>query len=185
MVLHPTGGPAARRIAGLPNAISILRLAVAVYFPAAPPEWRLPLVVVGAGTDWLDGTLARRLGLKSVGGALLDAIADKAFTLSVLLTMTAVGELRWWMVVCVLLRDLAVALVAAYALVRRDLGAFRRMVPAPAGKVTTAALFAWFVTLLVPGLASLHPPLFLLASACSAWAAVEYLRRFAAALRAE
>ena len=85
--------PAPTWIAAVPNALSIGRLLLAVVFPfVAPVTARLVLVIAGAASDGLDGYVARRWRVTSVAGGLLDGIADKAFTLSVLLTLAARGE---------------------------------------------------------------------------------------------
>src|SRR5688572_5089393 len=75
---------AAAAVKAIPNVLSSMRLALAVAFPLLPIEWRLPAMIVGGLSDWIDGLIARRYKAATSTGALLDAIADKAFTLSVL-----------------------------------------------------------------------------------------------------
>jgi cardiolipin synthase len=174
--------PAPRLVRVLPNLLSTLRLGLTLLFPLLP-AWRLPIVLAGGLSDWLDGQIARTFGVKSVSGALLDAVADKAFALCVLVTLTVTGQIHWWQVVLVLLRDAVVAAVAAYSALERNWRAFQRMMPALPGKLTTLVLFGWFVALLAPRLERLALPLFVLAGLCSAWTAAEYGRRFARALR--
>ena len=62
----------------VPNVLSGLRLVLAAGFWALPPSWRLAAVIAGGLSDWLDGFIARRFGVTSVAGGLLDGIADKA-----------------------------------------------------------------------------------------------------------
>jgi len=49
------------------------------------------LLVIAAGTDWLDGFLARRLGQSSPGGALLDMFADQMFFMPSLILAISAG----------------------------------------------------------------------------------------------
>jgi CDP-diacylglycerol--glycerol-3-phosphate 3-phosphatidyltransferase len=68
----------------LPNLLTLLRIALIPVFVVLfylPVAWSNEAVTVvfafAAGTDWLDGYLARRMGLTSAFGAFLDPVADK------------------------------------------------------------------------------------------------------------
>jgi len=167
----------------LPNVLSTLRLALAVVFPILPSEGRLPAVLVGGATDWLDGLIARRFGVQSTFGGLLDAVADKAFVLSVLLTLAAADILAWWQVPLLVVRDAAVLFTALFFAARREWAAFGGMPARWPGKVTTILTFAFFVALLIPALAGVRMPLFVATAGASVIAGVDYLIRFARVLR--
>ena len=141
--------PASRLITTLPNALSMLRIVLAVAFPVLPEDWRLGVVAAGALSDWLDGLIARRYGACSVTGGLIDAIADKVFVLSVLLTLTFDGPLEPWQTGLVLTRDLMVAGRAVHVVVRREWSAFRRMPARMLGKAATVAQFALLAAILL------------------------------------
>ena len=177
-----------RLVAVLPNALSGLRIAMAVCFPLLPPVeagWRLGVVAAGGLSDWLDGVIARRYGVTSTGGGIIDAIADKLFVLSVLLTLTLGEALELWQAVLVLSRDLAVAAVVVHVVFRRDWSAFRRMPARPLGRGTTVAQFALLIALLLPWPAGggLVAVTLTVAVFLSILAAADYLLRFAQALR--
>ena len=84
------------------------------------------------------------------------------------------GVAPWWAVLAVLARDLAVAAMAAYEALRGQWEAFRHMKARHAGKLTTALVFPWLVSLLVPGLEGWHRPLWVLAAGASLVAAADY-----------
>lgn len=180
----PNTAPRPVWLRATPNALSILRLALGLAFPIMPTdEWRLAAVIGGGVSDWLDGAISRRFELKSTAGAILDSLADKLFVLSVLVTLIVSERIEWWQAPVVLFRDVAVGIVVAYAALRRDWSAFARMTPRVSGKVTTALLFVWFVSLLAPWAESARWPLFILVAAGSVLAAMDYLIRFARALK--
>jgi len=126
-----------------------LRLGLAIAFPFIDPRWWAVVIIAAGASDLLDGLVARRFNLTSWIGGLLDAVADKAFTLTVLLTYLIVSELLWWQLILVLLRDCTVLLIAAYAALLREWGAFKRMASRLLGKVTTALHFALLLVIAI------------------------------------
>jgi phosphatidylglycerophosphate synthase len=164
-------------IAPVPNALTFSRLGLAVAWPFLPHPLRLPAVVAAAVTDGLDGWIARRFGAASELGRLLDGVADKAFALSVGLTLTLEGTVRPWEGPLVLARDLVVAGIAAWAAATHGKAGLRHMRVRAAGKATTFFAFAWFATVLVPAPEPWRVAAFVLAAAVSVAAAVDYLRQ--------
>ncbi len=178
----------ARLIALVPNVLSVLRLGLAAIFPFISAEheywhWRVVVVAAAGFSDWLDGFVARRYGAKSPSGVLLDAVADKLFVFSVVLTLTLTGTLQWWQTLLVIARDLAVGFVAAYVAGKRDWPAFRRLVPRLPGRLTTGFQFALFMAVLIWPKTTFMTAVLGLTVCCSVLAALDYLGQFARALR--
>ena len=161
----------------IPNAISYLRIAAALALPFVPAAAVLWLVVFAGVSDWLDGWIARRFSATSKMGALLDGVADKLFVLSAVVTLLIAGRLVWWEGALVMARDVTVAAITLYAVVRRAWAAFGEMQVRLAGKLTTAFAIPWFATLLVPAAEVARMPLFLLAACASVFAALDYLNQ--------
>jgi len=183
ITLFRSGYSAAQNMPGrlikiVPNVLSSFRLALALAFPLLPSGWRLPALVVGALSDWIDGLIARRYHATSVPGALLDAIADKLFTLSVLITIVMGDNARWWQALIVLSRDLAVTAIAVYALLIGRYDAFQHMRPRLPGKLTTTLVLLWMVALLAGAPIAVLWKLFALAGAMSVLARAHYLMQF-------
>ena len=167
--------PAALR--QLPNALSGARLVLALAFPFVEERWWLALVVIVALSDWLDGQIARRFGLVSWTGELLDGLADKAFCLSALLTLMLHDRLPAQWLPWLFVRDVAVASGVAVSLARRDGEAFRNMDSRLLGKLTTAIIFAYLASLLIwPDAEGLHERLFLAAAITNVAAGIDYVR---------
>ena len=110
-----SASPAAPGVLNVANALTVLRLVlvpVFVYFlvEGGTGDRALAFVAfaVASVTDLLDGELARRRGLITDFGKIADPIADKALTGSALITLSALGELAWWVTCVIVVRELAV-----------------------------------------------------------------------------
>ncbi|MDH3585331.1 MAG: hypothetical protein OER86_14105, partial [Phycisphaerae bacterium] len=104
----------------------------------------------------------------------------KAFVLTVLVTLGVRGQIAWWQVGALVLRDVAVAIAVSYAAITRDWAAFQRMPSRLAGKLTTVGLFIFLVVVILwPQARPAALATFALTAACSAWAAAVYLLYFA------
>ncbi len=69
----------------------------------------LAIFLVAAGTDMLDGYLARRWGQVTTIGTLLDPIADKLLISSALIALVQVRAVAAWMVILIVGREFAVS----------------------------------------------------------------------------
>ncbi len=104
----------------LPNVLTALRLlAVPVMVWAfvqdhgAEGRWRwiaLGLFVVAGLTDLLDGYLARRWEVVTSFGKLADPIADKVLGVAALSMLAWAGEVPWWPIAVIVVREVAVTL---------------------------------------------------------------------------
>jgi phosphatidylglycerophosphate synthase len=167
--MPPTSGPLLRQV---PNALSTVRLVIAAMFPFIDPIARPAFVIVGAATDLVDGYIARRYGITSVMGGVLDGLADKLFVLSVLLTITLSGQLAWWQLILLLSRDLMVLPLSAAAAWANRWDALEHR---PLGKITTALLFLlMLIATALPDQRDWLIALFIVASIVSIIAAVDY-----------
>ena len=163
----------------IPNVISVCRIGLALSFPFTPRELWLGLALTAGLSDAVDGFIARRYGATSVHGGLLDATADKLFTLIALVTFTRAGLIAAWQLPLLLVRDLFVAIACVLFLLQRRFDAFHRMQARSAGKITTFLLFGLMAALLLP-IPALVGPFLALTMAGSALAAVQYAHTFRA-----
>lgn len=67
--------------------------------------------VIAAVTDRIDGELARRKGLITDFGKLMDPIADKALIGAALISLSLIGDLWWWVTLVILAREAAITLM--------------------------------------------------------------------------
>jgi cardiolipin synthase len=97
------------RVLTVPNALSVLRLAlVPVFFwliLTRRDGLAIAVLTVSGITDYLDGALARRWGQISRLGQLLDPFADRLYILSTLLGLAWREIIPWWLVAALVARD--------------------------------------------------------------------------------
>lgn len=137
------------RIFTIPNVISFIRLCmVPVYMVLLLNGYDLLatfMFALAAGTDWIDGQLARRTNCVSKLGQLLDPAVDRILMSCGVIGLMLVGRLPIWIVVVVLGRDLMLLVGGAYLLKRYR----ERVAVIYPGKVATTFLFVGFAGLLL------------------------------------
>ncbi len=109
----------------LPNILTLLRIAAIPVLvilllphetPGGRPEaqsqvagfWAAALFALASITDWLDGYLARRMGIVTVFGKFLDPIADKLIVMAALIMLLPYGNVPAWMVLVILGREIII-----------------------------------------------------------------------------
>jgi CDP-diacylglycerol--glycerol-3-phosphate 3-phosphatidyltransferase len=104
----------------LPNQLTIARVVLSiVLFVCISYDWFVAafvLFVVAASTDWLDGYFARKYGLVTTLGRILDPFADKLIICGTFIFLAAepAGGIRPWMAVTVMGRELLVTALRSF-----------------------------------------------------------------------
>jgi CDP-diacylglycerol--glycerol-3-phosphate 3-phosphatidyltransferase len=76
--------------------------------------WRVfawAVFAVASITDRIDGDVARKRGLVTEFGKLVDPIADKALVGASLIGLSVLGDLPWWITVLILVREIGVTVL--------------------------------------------------------------------------
>jgi CDP-diacylglycerol--glycerol-3-phosphate 3-phosphatidyltransferase len=105
-------------VTALPNLLTLFRIGL-VPVVVTVLHWPSPvaralaacLFLVACITDFLDGFLARRHGVTTALGQMLDPLADKLIVVAVLIMLAVVDpgpQVPAWMVVVIVLREIAV-----------------------------------------------------------------------------
>lgn len=107
----------------IPNVLTMMRIAaipllVVLLLPCWSSDshmqsrdggfWAAALFALASITDWLDGYLARRMGIQTVLGAFLDPIADKLIVMACLIMLLPYGNIPAWMVLVILSREIII-----------------------------------------------------------------------------
>jgi len=130
----------------LPNKLTVLRVLmipifVALYFmPSIPHNYLWALIVFAAAslTDMLDGAIARKRGLITDFGALMDPLADKLLVMSAMLCFVHSGHVHAVIVVVLLGREFLVTSIRLVAASKGEVIAADRL-----GKLKTVFQMLW------------------------------------------
>ena len=172
----------------LPNLLSLFRIfvipiLVIVFY--LPYDWAGPLSAVIFGiaglTDWLDGYLARRMGLQSRMGAFLDPVADKLLVVSVLVLLTGAANSVWMTIPALIIigREITISALREWM---AEVGQRSKVAVSYLGKVKTTTqiiallllLFEW--PLFGLPIYTLGMIMLYVAAILTLWSMIDYLR---------
>jgi CDP-diacylglycerol--glycerol-3-phosphate 3-phosphatidyltransferase len=118
--------PSSAKLVNLPNALTVLRLAMVPVFTVlllrdySPGRaglddegryWAALVFTLAIITDRYDWMIARRTGQVTEFGKLADPIADKALTGTALIGLSVLDLLPWWVTIVILAREVGVTLL--------------------------------------------------------------------------
>jgi CDP-diacylglycerol--glycerol-3-phosphate 3-phosphatidyltransferase len=115
------GGAAAPTAPGnfnLPTLIPVVRILLAPVFfwllladagADGVLRWiAAALFILAIATDGIDGAIARRRGMVTDLGKILDPVADKLLTSGALVCLSILGELWWWVTIVIVVREVGI-----------------------------------------------------------------------------
>jgi CDP-diacylglycerol--glycerol-3-phosphate 3-phosphatidyltransferase len=104
-----------QKILNLPNGVTIIRIAaipiILLLLFTSGQTYKIItalLFLFVAGTDTLDGYLARRRGMVTTLGKFLDPLADKLLIVTALIALIPARGIPFWMVIVIVGREIAV-----------------------------------------------------------------------------
>ncbi len=97
----------------IPNILTLLRLLLIFPFLSllyhSEYQWAFYIFLIAGLSDGVDGWLARYFKWQSKFGSFVDPLADKLLIASSFISLALLGQLPWWLVVLVFLRDLVIS----------------------------------------------------------------------------
>lgn len=184
------------QILNLPNILTMMRIAAIPLLAAllmSPSRsagfWAAALFAVASVTDWLDGYLARRMGIVTIFGKFLDPIADKLIVMAALIMILPFGRVPAWMVLVILGREIiitglrGIASTEGIVIQASDLGKYKTIfqIVAILGLVLHFN-YNWFFgiphELLTVNMHNVGMFFLWIATALTIWSGVDYLFRF-------
>ena len=184
------------QILNLPNILTMLRIAaipliaLLLLSPTQPAGfWAAAVFALASITDWLDGYLARRMGIVTVFGKFLDPIADKLIVMAAMIMILPFNRVPAWMVLVILGREIIITGLRGIAssegivIQASDLGKFKTIfqIVAILGLILHYD-YRWFFGIAHPLLTvNMHNfGMFFLwiATVLTIWSGIDYLARF-------
>ncbi|MHB8121326.1 MAG: CDP-diacylglycerol--glycerol-3-phosphate 3-phosphatidyltransferase [Desulfuromonadaceae bacterium] len=184
------------QIMNLPNILTMMRiatiplLAVLLMSPSRSAGfWAAVVFAIASITDWLDGYLARRMGIVTVFGKFLDPIADKLIVMAVLIMILPFDRVPAWMVLVILGREIiitglrGIASTEGIVIQASDLGKFKTIFQLVALiGLTLHYNYSWFFgiphPLLTVDMHNVGMFFLWIATILTIWSGVDYLIRF-------
>jgi len=154
--VHPVRTPAAPPPGNLnvANVLTVVRVLLVplvawllVLEDGEEPLWRLlalAVFAVASITDHIDGELARRRNLITDFGKIADPIADKLLLGTVLVLLSWLGEVPWWITTVILVREVGVTLLRFWVI------RYGVIAASPGGKLKTTLQIAALCVFLLP-----------------------------------
>ncbi len=138
-------------LAQLPNLLTLLRLGatplILVLLKDRQYGLALTVFVVAGITDGLDGFIAKRFGLVSRLGSILDPMADKVLLVSTYAMLAWLQDIPFWLLVVVAFRDLVI--IGGYLVLVAVSDAPTLMTPSNVSKVNTALQIGLVIAVLL------------------------------------
>jgi CDP-diacylglycerol--glycerol-3-phosphate 3-phosphatidyltransferase len=184
------------QILNLPNILTMMRIAAIPLLAAllmSPSRsagfLAAALFAVASITDWLDGYLARRMGIVTIFGKFLDPIADKLIVMAALIMILPFNRVPAWMVLVILGREIIITGLRGIAssegivIQASDLGKYKTIfqIVAILGLVLHYD-YNWFFgiphPLLTVNMHNIGMFFLWIATLLTIWSGVDYLARF-------
>ena len=184
------------QILNIPNILTMTRIAsipLLAAFLMSPTRsagfWAAAIFALASITDWLDGYLARRMGIVTVFGKFLDPIADKLIVMAVLIMILPFNRVPAWMVLVILGREIIITGLRGIAssegivIQASDLGKFKTIFQLVAIiGLTLHYDYNWFFgishELLTVNMHNVGMFFLWIATVLTIWSGVDYLARF-------
>lgn len=184
------------QILNIPNILTLMRIATIPLLAAllmSPSRsagfWAAALFAVASITDWLDGYLARRMGIVTIFGKFLDPIADKLIVMAALIMILPFDRVPAWMVLVILGREIiitglrGIASTEGIVIQASDLGKYKTIfqIVAILGLILHYN-YSWFFgvshSLLTVNMHNIGMFFLWIATVLTIWSGVDYLVRF-------
>lgn len=133
----------------IPNILTIIRFILIpfIYISVLSHHYLIALIIftISALTDILDGYIARKYNYITDIGKLIDPLADKLTQVSLLLSLSILKILPWWIFAIVFIKELVLIISASVLYSRKDVVVYSKWY----GKLATTLFYLAIVASLI------------------------------------
>ena len=133
----------------IPNILTIIRFILVpfIYTSVITKHYLIALIIftISAITDILDGYIARKYNYITDIGKLMDPLADKLTQISLLLALSFLKILPWWIFIVILVKELVLVISASVLYSKKDVVVYSKWY----GKLATTLFYLAIVVSLV------------------------------------
>ena len=133
----------------IPNILTIIRFILIpfIFFSVISHHYLTALIIftLSAITDVLDGYIARKYNYITDIGKLIDPLADKLTQISLLLSLTILNILPWWIFAIVFIKEVLMVTTASLLYKKKDVVVYSKWY----GKLATVVFYIAIVTSLI------------------------------------
>lgn len=133
----------------IPNILTIIRFILIpfIFISVITHHYFIALIIftISAITDILDGYIARKYNYITDIGKLIDPLADKLTQISLLLALTILQILPWWILAIVFIKECIMVITASVLYSKKDVVVYSKWY----GKLATALFYLAIVSSLV------------------------------------
>lgn len=133
----------------IPNILTIIRFILIpfIFISVVKNQYLTALVIftISALTDILDGFIARKFNYISNFGKLMDPLADKLTQVSLLLSLSILGILPWWIFAIVFIKEGVMIICASFLYKKEDVVVYSKWY----GKLATVLFYLAIVSSLL------------------------------------
>lgn len=133
----------------IPNILTIIRFILVpfIYVAVINNHFFIALIIftISAITDVLDGFIARKFNYITDLGKLMDPLADKLTQISLLLALSILKILPWWIFMVVFIKELVLVISASVLYSKKDVVVYSKWY----GKLATTLFYLAIVSSLI------------------------------------
>lgn len=133
----------------IPNILTIIRFILIpfIYISLINKHFLITLIIftISAITDILDGFVARKFNYITDIGKLMDPLADKLTQISLLLALSFLGMVPWWIFGIVFVKELVLVISASLLYSQKDIVVYSKWY----GKLATTLFYLAIVVSLI------------------------------------
>lgn len=140
----------------IPNILTIIRFILIpfIFISVISQEYLIALIIftISAITDILDGYIARKYNFITDIGKLIDPLADKLTQLSLLMALTILKILPWWILAIVFVKECFMIIAASFLYSKKDVVVYSKWY----GKLATVLFYLAIVASLIINQFDIH-----------------------------